>query len=59
MTEDGNLIEVANSKWRDGLFDITWSECDPNVVVAASGDGTLQLWHLENLQVIKIQPLTF
>lgn len=53
LTSDGNLIEVSNSVWSDGLFDVVWSECDANVAVTASGDGTLQLWNLANPQVKK------
>ncbi|XP_071536873.1 peroxisomal targeting signal 2 receptor-like isoform X2 [Panulirus ornatus] len=35
---------VCSCEWKDGLFDLTWSEEMPNKIVTASGDGTLQLW---------------
>lgn len=36
--------EVARYEWQDGLFDVVWSETDPNILVAASGDGILHIW---------------
>ncbi|XP_019740598.1 peroxisomal biogenesis factor 7 isoform X1 [Hippocampus comes] len=33
-------------EWSDGLFDVSWSEANENVLVAAGGDGSLQLWDL-------------
>ena len=27
--------------WRDGLFDVTWSEVSEAVLVAAAGDGNV------------------
>ncbi|KAF4524740.1 hypothetical protein B566_EDAN013808 [Ephemera danica] len=46
LTPEGGIVEVATFQWPDGLFDVVWSEADPNIVVSASGDGTLQLWNL-------------
>lgn len=46
VTPDGKLIEVQTHQWSDGLFDVVWSENDPNLAVSASGDGGLQLWDL-------------
>lgn len=33
--------EVNRYPWQDGLFDVTWSEVNEAVLVAASGDGSL------------------
>lgn len=30
--------------WKEGLFDITWSENNPNILVTGGGDGSLQVW---------------
>lgn len=35
------LREVRRYVWRDGLFDITWSEVNEAILVAAAGDGGL------------------
>ncbi|XP_057679519.1 peroxisomal biogenesis factor 7 [Corythoichthys intestinalis] len=37
---------VRRWEWSDGVFDLSWSEIDENVLVAAGGDGTLQLWDM-------------
>nr|XP_022918396.1 peroxisomal targeting signal 2 receptor [Onthophagus taurus] len=42
----GNLVEVGTYLWPDGLFDVTWSEIDPQTVVTACGDCSLQIWNL-------------
>lgn len=31
-------------EWNNGLFDVTWSEDNENVLVTGSGDGSLQVW---------------
>ena len=31
--------EVGRYIWRDGLFDVTWSEVNEAILVAAAGDG--------------------
>ena len=33
--------EVNRYAWKDGLFDVTWSEVSEAVLVAAAGDGSL------------------
>ena len=33
--------EVNRCVWKDGLFDVTWSEANEAILVAASGDGSL------------------
>ncbi|KPP62045.1 peroxisomal biogenesis factor 7-like, partial [Scleropages formosus] len=30
--------------WKDGLYDVTWSENNEHVLVTGSGDGSLQVW---------------
>lgn len=51
ITPSGDLIEISKFQWTDGLFDVSWSECNPGIVATASGDGSLQLWNLTNRQV--------
>lgn len=47
---DGAQIQLLNQlQWEDGIFDIAWSENEPNVIVGASGDGSLQLWNLDQV----------
>lgn len=60
LTDDGGIIETQTYQWSDGLFDVVWSEKDPELVVSASGDGGLQLWNLssENLTQTKT-PINF
>lgn len=33
--------EVNLYVWKDGLFDVTWSEVNEAILVAAAGDGSL------------------
>lgn len=44
VTERGVGITHAYD-WTNSLFDVTWSESSPSVLVTASGDGSLQAWH--------------
>ncbi|CAH0555801.1 unnamed protein product [Brassicogethes aeneus] len=53
---DNKIVEVQSSQWTDGLFDVVWSENNPDHVVSASGDGGLQLW---NLSTPNVPPVTF
>ncbi|XP_077367283.1 peroxisomal biogenesis factor 7 isoform X2 [Festucalex cinctus] len=39
---------VRSWEWSDGLFDVSWSETNENVLVAAGGDGSLQLWDVHH-----------
>lgn len=39
----GGFKEVNHYVWRDGLFDITWSEVNEAILVAATGDGSVLL----------------
>lgn len=33
--------EVNHYVWKDGLFDVTWSEVNEAILVVAAGDGSL------------------
>lgn len=48
---ENSLAEVSRFQWQDGLFDVVWSESEPDVVVTASGDGILQIWNIARPQV--------
>ena len=37
--------------WRDGLFDVTWSEVNEAVLVAGGGDGSLLVFDQNIVQV--------
>ncbi|XP_049612229.1 peroxisomal biogenesis factor 7 isoform X2 [Syngnathus scovelli] len=39
---------VRSWEWSDGLFDVSWSEANEHVLVAAGGDGSLQLWDVHH-----------
>ena len=36
--------EVRRYVWRDGLFDVTWSEVNEAILVAAAGDGSVLIF---------------
>ena len=38
-------------EWNDGLFDLTWSENNENVIVTGSGDGGVQVWDIAQAKV--------
>jgi peroxin-7 len=38
------LVEVARFETADGLYDCCWSEENENVLVSASGDGSVKVW---------------
>ena len=40
----GACALVTTSDWTDALFDLTWSEARPDVVVAGGGDGSVIVW---------------
>ena len=50
LAASGNGV-VCSSDWKDGLFDVAWSEEFANNVVTASGDGSLQLWNTTKPEV--------
>ena len=39
----GGFKELSRYAWRDGLFDVTWSEVNEAILIAAAGDGNLIL----------------
>ena len=43
-TRRNGLRERWHADWTNALFDVAWSETDPNAVVTASGDTSLQMW---------------
>lgn len=46
MTPNG-LREVAVFDTADGLYDCVWSEDNENILVSASGDGSIKVWDLQ------------
>eukprot|EP00878_Enallax_costatus_P020020 GHUV01021148.1.p1 GENE.GHUV01021148.1~~GHUV01021148.1.p1 ORF type:complete len:123 (+),score=33.70 GHUV01021148.1:193-561(+) len=42
----GGLIETAAFDTADGLYDCAWSEENENIVLAASGDGSVKVYDL-------------
>lgn len=47
-TPVGTLENVGVFDWSDGLFDVAWSEGNPDIAVSGSGDGYLQVWNLHH-----------
>lgn len=37
-------VLAAQTNWKDGLFDVAWSELNENICITTSGDGSLQVW---------------
>lgn len=35
---------LSTTEFSDGLFDVTWSEVNPQLLVTSCGDGSIQLW---------------
>ena len=46
ITPNG-LREVAVFDTTDGLYDCAWSEDNENILVSASGDGSIKVWDLQ------------
>ncbi|PNW70682.1 hypothetical protein CHLRE_17g730200v5 [Chlamydomonas reinhardtii] len=44
VTPAGGMHEVAQYDTADGLYDCAWSEANENVLVAASGDGSIKVY---------------
>uniref|UniRef100_H2XZN8 Peroxin-7 n=1 Tax=Ciona intestinalis TaxID=7719 RepID=H2XZN8_CIOIN len=44
----GPPVVVQTCNWVDGLFDLAWSEIDPDICVTAGGDGAIQIWNVLN-----------
>lgn len=45
MTPNG-LMEVRVFDTMDGLYDCCWSEENENILLSASGDGSIKVWDL-------------
>ncbi|XP_065342761.1 peroxisomal targeting signal 2 receptor [Cloeon dipterum] len=45
VTSTGQIELLNKLVWDDALYDVAWSENDPNILVSASGDGSVQLWN--------------
>ena len=41
--------------WKDVLFDVTWSEIQEQILVAASGDGSLLVYDQACPQVLSVK----
>ena len=46
VTPNGQLVEVAAFETADGLYDCCWSEGNDNILLAASGDGSIKVYDL-------------
>uniref|UniRef100_T1JME8 Uncharacterized protein n=1 Tax=Strigamia maritima TaxID=126957 RepID=T1JME8_STRMM len=33
--------------WKDSLLDLSWSEAQPELLITSAGDGTIQLWNIQ------------
>lgn len=54
LVSNDSFEEVARYEWQDGLFDVVWSETNPNILVAASGDGILHIWDVNSPKVANL-----
>ncbi|GJP37286.1 hypothetical protein CLOM_g21712 [Closterium sp. NIES-68] len=46
LAPGGGLVEVMAYDTADGLYDCCWSEANENLLVSASGDGSVKIWDL-------------
>jgi len=51
LTPENSLVLNTQLQWNDGLFDLAFAEDHPDVLITASGDGSLQLWNVKNPQI--------
>ena len=42
----GGLVEIARFETADGLYDCCWSEENENILVSASGDGSVKVYDI-------------
>ncbi|XP_033740848.1 peroxisomal targeting signal 2 receptor-like [Pecten maximus] len=49
-TTPNGLVPLRVYQWNDGLFEVTWSEDNDNVLVTAAGDGSVLLWDVSHPQ---------
>ena len=52
---NGPIAQVRVFETQDGLYDCAWSECNPNQLVSASGDGSVKLWDLNTTDNFPVQ----
>lgn len=45
MTEQG-LMELRSFDTADGIYDCAWSEENENILISASGDGSIKAWDI-------------
>ncbi|XP_038059236.1 peroxisomal targeting signal 2 receptor-like [Patiria miniata] len=43
-------VLLNSYEWTEGLFDLAWSECNKNIIVCGSGDGSVQIWDTTQAQ---------
>ena len=43
-----NYNPLMMFNWSDALFDVSFVETDPSLIVCASGDGSISVWNLNN-----------
>ncbi|XP_031634526.1 peroxisomal targeting signal 2 receptor isoform X2 [Contarinia nasturtii] len=48
LNQKGTIDEIEKIDWTDGLFDIAWAKHNPNILISACGDGTVQLWDVDS-----------
>jgi peroxin-7 len=46
LNPNGTLSEFAVFDTADGLYDCAWSEENENILISASGDGSIKVWDL-------------
>jgi len=46
--DTGDLECLIKIDYKDNIFDLSFSDKDPNLLTTASGDGWLQIWNLGN-----------
>jgi len=44
----GQLRPTLRIDYKDNFLDVCWSESDPNIFTASSGDGWIHVWNLGN-----------
>ena len=46
MREGQGIEEIGSFETADGLYDCSWSEYHRDVLVSASGDGSIKIWNV-------------
>ena len=47
VTPDGHIVPCRRFTWKQGLYDVTWSEFNETVAVTCSADGSIQVWDVD------------